>query len=206
MDSSLKIIKAYKLEKYLKTVLEKNTGNNNPYHNLYHELTVLKNVYMISKSLNIGNKETKMLLIASLFHDFDHSGGKLKDDSKNIELAVNAFKKYTLENEKDTEYIISLINSTKFPYDEKQELTTSEKILRDADLLQSCETNFTQQILLGLNKEFGNDILSTSFLENQIKFTSGIKFFSEYAKNRMEKYGESNNESCEFIIKVLENK
>jgi len=86
-------------------VLKTNNGNRNPYHNNEHTLFVF-NVCM--KLFDIYKKEYKLksrdryaLGLAAIFHDYNHSGGKLKD-SDNIKLALEGIYQYTQANDMDT--------------------------------------------------------------------------------------------------------
>ena len=51
MISYLKIIKKYKLDNYLKILIEENSSNNLPYHNFYHILCVMYHAFLISKNV-----------------------------------------------------------------------------------------------------------------------------------------------------------
>ncbi len=208
MNGFLKIIKNYKLEKYLKQLILNNSGNNNPYHNFHHSLTIIKNIYFICKDLKIDEYHTRLMIIAGLFHDFNHSGGKEKDDSKNIEEAIKAFRKYSSEESiPDEKFVESIIEVTRYPYIKTEGLTIYEKIIRDDDLLQGCETNFIQQILFGLGKEMNNvDKLTIDGLNGQIKFMENTNFHTEWAKKKAKEKFVSLFEDCKYLINVLNHK
>lgn len=181
-----------------------NEGNNNPYHNIYHITTMVKNLYFIANDEGIDDKIIRLIIIAGLFHDFNHSGGKFKDDSDNVKIAIEAFKKYSKENDKDNQFIINLITITKYPYEKTDNLTLYEKIMRDAVLLQFTDDNFIQEILFGLNKEMNkSDILTVDLLNNQIKFINGSKFYTEYANLKAMRKINYRVEDCEYLIKIL---
>jgi HD superfamily phosphodiesterase len=145
MDEFLEIIKKFKLEYYLNVILTNNNGNTNLYHNFYHTQCVTTNCYKIAIDTDTYEEnDIKILLIAALFHDFNHSGGKLKNDSENVKLAIEGFQKYTKESKEDTEFICDLIKITEFPYnaDNDSKLSIRQQILRDADVMQWLEPNF----------------------------------------------------------------
>lgn len=201
----LEIIKKYELEYYLKVLITENSGNNNYYHNFQHTTTVMNNVYHIAIHEELSRKKIRLLLIAALFHDFDHSGGKLKDD-ENIKLAIEAFKKYSKESDKHNKFIIDIIKCTQFPYniDDDEYLTKCQKIIRDADSLQWIEDNFIQHILFGISKEYGNS-LTTLTLKNQIKFIEDLRIFTSTGKSKYKSNYSKKIKDCKYLIKILEN-
>lgn len=182
MNKFLYLIKKYNLEDYLKIILTKNTGNTNPYHNFYHIQTVVISCYTIAKFENVKDDEIKLILIAALFHDFDHSGGKLTDD-KNVKIAIENFLTYSKESKKNNDIIVDLISITEFPYDDTKDsnLTLNQKIIRDADISQLTKDNVFQQVIIGLEQELNNDLKDQ--IKIQIKFMDSLEYFTEYGKH-----------------------
>ena len=88
MNTSLKIIKHFELDHYLKDVIENSTSNAAPYHNLYHILCKIKHTYRIAQSEGFLPEPTRILIIADLFHDFNHSMGKHDDAIKSFNTAL----------------------------------------------------------------------------------------------------------------------
>lgn len=206
MNKSLQVIKDYKLDNYLKILITLNEGNNNPYHNLNHTLTVVKNIYDISNNISMEHDKIRLMLIAGIFHDFNHSGGIHKKDSYNILDAITAFNIYSIENDEDNDFIVSVIVSTQFPYDKEKDASLNEyqKIIRDADVIQWVEDDYIQQVILGLGKEiFGTDSITIKQLEGQIDFMRSVKIFSKYAQNIINNKIESKIEDCEYLITIL---
>ncbi len=177
----LEIIKKYKLDDYLKTVLTESKSNNAPYHNINHVLCMVKNTYIIGQVEGLGKNEIRTLVISALFHDFNHSEGK-KSDDENIKTAIKAVKKYILEKDKDIEDdIINIIKATEYPYViEDKDLDMSQKVIRDSDMLQTLEDNFVHQILFGLSKELGIEF--KKFLDIQLNFIDNLKLYTKSAK------------------------
>jgi len=105
--------------------------NFNPYHNTLHNLTVAYYVSLVKPN-------DDCLIVASLFHDFKHSGGKFKDD-KNIEISIEEFSKFCDDelsfSKYEKAYIKELIEITMFPYSIKtKDLLNQDFILiREAD-------------------------------------------------------------------------
>lgn len=171
------------LKSALSYVIKNNTGNSNPYHNFEH----ISNVFLFCKEgaeyHNLPESETLDLLVAALFHDFNHSGGKFDDDTNiyNAKMALDAWY-----NESDTsvniDNIKSYIDITRFPYNvESSMLNLPQQILRDADMGSIFTDNWFQTIMLGLSSEINQDI--SDFLEAQINFMKNMKPNSEWFKN-----------------------
>lgn len=55
-----------------------NKGLNLPYHNFYHGLVVTSSCIEAADFYNLEWKDVEKLMVAALFHDFNHSGGKTK--------------------------------------------------------------------------------------------------------------------------------
>ncbi|MDR0860690.1 MAG: hypothetical protein LBO09_07100 [Candidatus Peribacteria bacterium] len=159
-----------------------NEGNCNPYHNLNHHFSVFEACYQISEKCRkngktISKQEQIILLEASLFHDFFHSAGKLSDDI-NVSNSCSEYQSFR-ENrskrpysEEEVAKVCSLIKTTEFPFIKQDcELSLVEKILRDADVVQSVRGDFLAHSI-GLGKEWNKPSV-VEWLENTVKFNSG---------------------------------
>lgn len=113
--------------------------DNNPsqhaYHNSQHCYTVAINAILGGNYYRLQEKDLLELIIASVFHDWGHSGGELTD-AENINIAVLS---YTATSSKykaylDHQSIIRIIRATQYPHMPVTEL--KEQIIQDADLLQ----------------------------------------------------------------------
>lgn len=123
-------------EEFIKYVTD---PNNNPsqhaYHNSQHCFTVAINCVIASQYYRLQDKDQLELIIASIFHDWGHSGGELTD-AENIDIAILAYTSTsaTFKPFLDHQNIIRLIRSTQYPHMPVSELT--QQIIQDADLLQ----------------------------------------------------------------------
>jgi HD superfamily phosphodiesterase len=175
------------LQKAFKYIIEKSNSNYLPYHNLNHLLTVLKYVDKIAHGEEVYYDKRLPLHLAALFHDVNHSGGKLKD-SENIENAVQAFEFFAhdymnlADNDDVNIYdeVFELIRVTEFPYVKANSaLTPMEKIIRDADMMQAFESNWINQTTLGLASESNTPI--KDFIPKQRHFLESISFLTKTA-------------------------
>lgn len=164
------------LKSALSYIINNNTGNVNPYHSFEH----ISNVFLFSlegsEYHSVPEKEKINLLIAALFHDFNHSGGKFKDNINidNAKLGVEAWAKENDDSIIDLEQIFSLINITEFPYTvDSNSLNLQQQILRDSDMGSVFTDNWFQTIMLGLSSEA--NIEYKDFLEQQKNFMSNMK-------------------------------
>jgi hypothetical protein len=165
-------------------VLENNEGNKNPYHNNKHMLDVFKNSMMLfdiyRKEYGFKYRDRIEIGLAALFHDFNHSGGKLKDH-ENIDRAIVGLE-YFLSNEYepgvDIDNITSIIEATEFPH-KNINLTNLQKIIRDADMLSSITDNWFEQ-MVALSSEFKKSL--TNFIPIQINFVNSVEFYTPYCK------------------------
>lgn len=158
-----------------------NPSNHLPYHSIDHLFTVFN---FVKKTINTEVKYEQELIVAALFHDYNHSGGKLTD-SENISnaiLGVNDFFTSELSYfasklpDFNLPYVKFLIQCTEFPYTiPEEQLTLEAKMLRDADMSYMFEDLSIVKLYSGLRAEFGNSLID--FLNNQKAFLSNIKFY-----------------------------
>ena len=170
-------------------VMEKNSGKFNPYHNNFHleniAEIILKHLPFACETVEFRTK----IITAALFHDFDHSGGKLKNDDENILLALNGYyfycQNHNIEPDND---VVGLIECTRYPYkSDGSDLTEMQKILRDADILQGmfCQ-NYINGVVRALAEESG--ISFEKMLENQEAFLTNTKFLTKWASDKAKWY------------------
>jgi hypothetical protein len=183
----LAIIDKYNLNGYLAYFIKHNKGNMNPYHNLYHMQCVVENTYLLTQGSELTEKEIRILLIAAMFHDFNHTTNK-DTESSNIADAIRGLHKCCVELGEyfDLKYV-DLINNTSYPYTKSaSELTFGEQVLRDADMLQCFDKNYIQQVVIGLSSEWKMDMVKS--LDVQYNYVSSVEFSTTVAKIQAHKY------------------
>jgi HD superfamily phosphodiesterase len=181
MNKYFNIINNYNLDDYLSILLKHNTANNAAYHNFYHTLCVVKNALDIMVYEGFTKDQERMVLLACLFHDFNHSQGKLSDD-KNVEIAIDSFLKYSKETEEINNEIVNIIKATQYPYIiPDEELNIYQKIIRDADLMQIFSDNYFQQNIISLGTIEMNKSLEDS-IDLSLNFYKNLKFHTNFAK------------------------
>jgi len=164
------------LKSALSYVILNNSGNTNPYHSFEHTSNVFLYCVEGSEYHNVPEKERLNLLLAALFHDFNHSGGEMTDNINisNAKLGVEAWAKEINDATVDLEQIYSLIDITEFPYKvDSNSLNLQQQILRDSDMGSIFTDNWFQTIILGLSSEGKIEI--EAFIEQQKNFMNSMK-------------------------------
>jgi len=194
----LKIIKQYNLGRLFRYWLEYNSSQVAPYHNATHCLQVMllaRDCYIFET----GKEAPRSLIIAALFHDFDHSKGFYNNDRLNTERAISGFWEYILNHQLEdkidyTEQVCveKLIAETTWPHGVIQHLSFDKeynadfkiqvKCLRDADLLY-WKNNVIDTLINIRTESFSN--LNYAICINHSKdFLRTIKFNTKYAKQQ----------------------
>lgn len=176
---------------YFRAIFNHARNLNNPYHNFRHIFHVLWLCYdaclfyVQKNSGQINGRQIRNLLIAAMFHDFDHSGRTGQDDLE-IARAIRGLEKYIADE--DLPYlseIKEMILGTEFQSKHiipAEKLSLGGKILRDADVSQALSNVWIQQILFGLGTEMG--LTPMKVLEMQEGFLINLHFNTEWAQAR----------------------
>jgi hypothetical protein len=173
---------------YLQILFFRSTNLHNPYHNFRHMLHVL---WLCHKACRYYQKkltprQMRSLLVAALFHDFDHPGHphprENDPDRVNIKIAIVGLRRHIMPG--DREYlpeIEALIEATHFPYKiGSDKLDLLGKILRDADLAQVLSPVWIQQVVIGLAQEW--EVTPLEVLRAQRSFLGRLSFNTQWAR------------------------
>lgn len=160
-------------EQVIMKLVSENPAASLPYHNNDHNFMLAVNAHDIGKKLGMDEKLLKHLLVAGIFHDYNHTGTTLPD-AVNIKRALHFLHQNV---EVFTEAGLSvpllqiLIQATENPPAAKY--TLPEQVMRDADLLGWCDQDVTE-LMQGLSQEFGSPVTEQStkaFLQNAHIYT-----------------------------------
>jgi hypothetical protein len=173
---------------YFQVLFFKAGNLTNPYHNLRHTLHVLWLCYKACRYYRdeLMPRQMRTLLIAALFHDFDHPGqphpGEADPDRINIDIALAGLRQYiTPEDRALLPEIEALIEATHYPYKiESDKLDLLGQIIRDADLAQALSPVWIQQIVIGLAQEWRSTPLQV--LKAQVPFFTALRFTTPWAR------------------------
>jgi hypothetical protein len=130
-------------------------------------------------------REMRNLLVAALFHDFDHPGHPHPEedpDRINIKIAISGLRRYTIQGDRASlPEIEALIEATHYPYKTAgKQLGLLAKIIRDADLAQALSPVWIQQVVIGLAQEWG--VKPLEVLRVQRSFLGALRFNTRWAR------------------------
>jgi hypothetical protein len=103
----------------------------------------------------LTQRQIRNLLIAALFHDFDHPGHPhpAADDPDGINIGRSIAALHRHIAPEDRPFLLgieALIEATHYPYAVAgEQLDLSGQIIRDADLAQSLSRVWIQQVVIG---------------------------------------------------------
>lgn len=205
------------LEHYLRVLFTEAQNLWFPYHNFRHMLHVTWLVYQGCEYYvdRLTPREMRDVLIAALFHDFDHSG-MMGNDDLNIERTVRALDKHLLEEDSPFFSRISkLLRSTEYPpgrinieWNGDADMNVQNPflcsdILRDADVSQAFSTAWVQQVVFGLAAEWRQSPLEV--LKMQQGFLSGLKLRTEWARQLFpQEVVEAKIAEAQALLKIVE--
>lgn len=190
---------------YFKTIFFNAQNLQRGYHNFRHTFHVLWLCYQAVHfyQQEIHPTDRRNLLIAAMWHDFDHPGIKGNDDL-NVERAVRGFRKHILEEDKKYEdCIVKIIRASEYPYKEKTDsLPLTCQIIRDADMGQVFAMAWLQQVVFGLSQEWG--MTPMEILRSQPSFLKSVKFHTKWGQTMFpQKQIEAKIRESEELIELL---
>ncbi len=185
---------------------------NHPYHNFRHMFHVLWlcheacRYYREVVQQPISRRAARNLLIAALFHDFNHSG-LMGDDDLNVERALRGLRKHILEMDKPSlGDIESAIRGTQYPYVvQPQDLDLCGLILRDADVSQAFSVAWLQQVIFGLAAEW--NMKPIEVLKLQEPFHRKLVFQTDWGRHQFPQVAvDSKIREAQDLVGLLEMK
>ena len=199
------ILKYKSLQDGLRFVMTRNKSNLAPYHSLNHMLTVLKHCYRAMDYMDmLDDNHCETLLVAALFHDYDHSMGR-RDDAYNVVQAkkgLEFFVKNSTWKDFDLDLLNSILDATQFPYIIKgDDLNPYQAIIRDADLMQIVEPDWVSHVILGLVEEMHYPL--KELMVGERNFLKNMEFHSEYGKMMQKTLGKKVWDDFKNLEKIL---
>lgn len=175
---------------YVKT---HNPSNDLPYHNWRHLNHVLVNTSRGAHHHCLPTEQHRDLAVASLFHDFDHSGG-VTDDVRNVARACEGFRSWYRTQSPDIcdpEQVTLLIQSTQTPLEVPLDHIT-QGIMRDGDLMENGLDTWHEQIMNGVRYELEvkmqRSISYADMLEMQLEYHSKVNWHTEWGQQFAEQH------------------
>jgi hypothetical protein len=196
---------------YFRVLFFKSSNLYKPYHNLRHMLHVLWLCHKACRYYRseLSPRQMRNLLIAALFHDFDHPGhphpGEDDPDRINIPIAIAGLRRFiTPADRLFLPEIEALIEATHYPYKiASDKLDLLGRIIRDADLAQALSTAWIQQVVIGLAQEWG--VAPLEVLKGQAAFLTGLSFHTCWARELFPRAGiQAKAEEAEQLLRLLQ--
>lgn len=183
------------LPRAFRYLIEHNPSNDAPYHSLHHMLRVTYYCNEGCEYHGIDGNRRRNLLVAAMFHDFNHSKGELKDPD-NIIRAIEGVSNWYASNPMnqtnvDLPTVVNIIKATEYvggsnPYTiPSNNLSMEQAIIRDADLMPSLEVDWINTMIVGPKTELNVDTF-LQMAEGQQKFHSGIEMCSGWGRKKYE--------------------
>jgi 3'5'-cyclic nucleotide phosphodiesterase len=196
---------------YFRMLFFKGTNLSNPYHNFRHTLHVLWLCYKACRYYRneLTPRRMRIMLIAALFHDFDHPGdpqpGEKDPDRINIPIAIAGLRRYIAPDDRALlPEIEALIEATHYPYKiGGEKLDLLGKIIRDADLAQALSPVWIQQVVIGLAQEWR--VKPIEVLRMQPSFLAALTFNTEWAHQLFPQAAiQTKIEEAEKLLRLLD--
>lgn len=190
---------------YFQILWRKATNLNAGYHNFRHICHVLWLCHEACEYYadRLTPRQMRNLLIAALFHDFDHTGAKGSDDI-NIARALAAFEAHVLPQDRPyMDEIRTLIKATEYPYKvPSEEVNFLERIIRDADMGQALSVAWIQHVVFGLAREWKVEPLEV--VRGQGPFHAGLTFHTEWGQQKFPREAvESKIEEANELFEII---
>lgn len=173
------------LHYYFAVILDQGENLGHAYHNFRHMMHVTCRAYEACRYYRavLSPRAMRTLLIAAMFHDFNHRGTS-GNDRLNIERSLSGIRSHIApEDRPHLDKIESLIEITEYPPKvESVTLELSAKILRDADLSQALAPVWFQQVIIGLAREWNKHPVEV--LKIQEGFLSSVSFATQWGEEQ----------------------
>jgi predicted metal-dependent HD superfamily phosphohydrolase len=193
-----------KAENYVFHLFKDKLSPNYIYHNFNHTLRVVTNAAHISKKEDVSKEEREMLVLAAWFHDLGYIDGPEKHEQRSAVMAQD----FLIENgynPANAATVAQLIRATELTADPKNHL---EKIIKDADCAHFADDNYIQLSEL-LREEWK---LNQQKIFTDAEWAKGNRkmllhyhrFFTDYAKEKLQPQKEANIAALQKLINDLE--
>lgn len=187
-------------------------SQNAPYHNFEHTMSVARFCYILGlEESDLDKEELEVLLIAAVFHDYNHLAGKQKSDGQNIERALEGLDTFSKERPTpNLQNARKIIQATEYPYVveidkiEDSFIKLASEIIRDADMMQIYSTPYQLMIINLLMGELG--MSHEDALNGELRFLEGLVWHTETAPKIAEKFENRTESFATFVSELIDRK
>jgi predicted metal-dependent HD superfamily phosphohydrolase len=169
-----------KAEQHVRKLFLTKSPPENIFHDLNHTINVVEMTETIGKASGLTGDEMEIVLVSAWFHDVGYFDANNCHEENSVEHVKIFLNEYNLPQDY-IDKISSCIASTKMPQNPKNLM---EQVLCDADLHHlGKEDFFDRNELLRAELEKRNNKVfdDVKWMENNIDFFTGHKFFTKYA-------------------------
>lgn len=181
-----------KTENFVNELLSNQLDPKYLYHNLRHTQRVVKSTKELLNSLDLGEKENEILLLATWLHDTGYTKGMEQHEESGCTI-TNEFLEAQGYDPDSRQKVCNLILATKRYYEPK---TPSEEIIRDADASHFGQKSYleTSELLREELSQLGvASYTAKEWLEENIKmFRAEHRFYTDYANENWQERKDKN--------------
>lgn len=168
-------------------VRDHNPSNRLPYHNWTHLCHVVVNSHRGAEHYALPARDQANLAVAGIFHDYDHSGG-VTDDQQNVDRAIANFQEWSSTQSHptwDDAEVELLIRTTQWP-PVVDPISITQKIMRDADLMENGLDTWEELIMNGVRFELevkeGVPITLEDMKRRQVEYHRGVQWNTAWGR------------------------
>ncbi len=163
--------------------LENSLADHYYYHSLEHTALVVSESRILADAEGLSGREKDLLLIAAAGHDLGYLVSSF-DHEKNSARITGEYLSGEGMDERELEVVRELILATALPTSPR---TLAEKIICDADLSSAGRSDFPvwagrlRRELAAVNGKIFTD---REWVENELKFVSGVEYYTASGRAR----------------------
>lgn len=177
----------------------------NHYHGLRHMYHVMWDAYRAAIAMGLDPLTIRLMLIASLFHDYNHPG-KAGNDADNLKLAIKGLRTHIHpSDEEHIDTIILFMMATEYPHKNLDphghEFTLPALLVRDADISYTLGAVWISTVS-GLAWELSMSALELIKLQETF-LKEHLHFSTEWGKSTYDELRVQRIEEVQSLIRCL---
>nr|DAF93394.1 MAG TPA: HDc [Myoviridae sp. ctshb19] len=206
LDAELDVATAYRralfeaaIDEYIQ---QPQFDTHQPYHNADHCIRVAHRCLELFAAMGWRLRhEISMTMCAALFHDFGHTGKG--PDIKNIERAVAGLRAaepvLLYFGGVSVGHMENMIRCTEFRHGfPNPPLNLMEKVLRDADVMESCEPRSVKTVMFDLCAELDVDVRAA--VPKQVEFLQNVHMYTDPGRLIWNRTLDARIAACEALL------
>lgn len=175
-----------KARAYVEALIEKRKPRWVEYHDFNHAKSVVRACRAIGTASNLDEEDLEVVILAAWFHDVGYMEGIDGHEERSVDTATSFLKESGYPETKIAQ-VAGCIRATKMPQGPKNLM---EQVLCDADIAHLARKDFLElshRVRLEIEHRMRIKLTDVEWLTMNIDFAAGHRYFTEYAKTRLEK-------------------